>query len=128
MNKELINRVRTILLLAAQDEQNKITPKAIMNRFECSIEDAINYIKIIESYHLGESNGVCLNCENQGWITLNIAGLQKAEDMRNEKRWNIVLNVCKAIDSYTINVTFEILNRCIVFEIQNEISKQYNAQ
>lgn len=123
--KETTNRVRTILLLAVQD---KIKPKAIMDKFECSIEDAINYLKIIELHSWGKSEAVNLDNENQGWLTLNHNGIQKAEDMRNEERWNKVLKVCNAIDNYSLNTALEILNRCIVFEIQTEINKQYTNQ
>ncbi len=128
MNKELISRVRDILFITAQSEKKSITPKAIMDKFECSIEEAFDYIDIIEKFKLGESTSLHLTNENVGYLVLNFAGLLRAEDMRNEKRWNNVLNVCDAIDNYSPSIAFEILNKCISCEIQSEISKQYSAQ
>ena len=47
MNKETINNVRDIILMADQAPNNKIKPKNIMDRLKCSLDDAFNYIDII---------------------------------------------------------------------------------
>ena len=99
-----------------------------MDKFECSIADAFDYIDIIEKYKLEKSVSLNLDNENVGYLELNFAGLLRAEDMRNEKCWNNVLNVCDAIDNYSPSIAFEILSRCISYEIQSEINKQYSVQ
>jgi len=128
MNQELTNRIRTILLLAAQANKNIIKPKNIMDKFNCDISTALDYADIFTLNGWAKGEYLDIRNENQGSLTLTSSGLQKAEDVRNEDRWNKVLNICDGIDNYSLPVVFEILNRCIVFEIQREVNKQYTAQ
>ena len=111
--------------MADQAPNNKIKPKNIMDRLKCSLDDAFNYIDIIESNEWAKSELLSLENENQGSLILEYKGAQIAEDMRNQDRWNKVLLICDAIDSYSISAAIEILNRCISREIQNAIDKQY---
>ncbi len=119
---ENISKARDLLVFIEQNnEKSKIKADTVVEKLGWDIKEVFTHATILGSYQWVKGDRLNINLSDHGEIIINPSGENMAELMRNEKRWQNVLRICREIDVFYMDVAIDILRRLINQDIEKAL-------